>query len=234
MEPLTVKGGVNAPVAVPIDLIAAPGEESRRVTDGSALWTKPKNTISEADYTEFYRSFAGQFDEPALTIHWRAEGRHEYTVLAFVPGARPLDLFDPLRKGRAKLYVRHVLISQEIDVLPHWLRFVRVLVDSADLPLNVSREMIQESPVLAAIKRAVTNRVVQELTRLNEEKPEAFAKLWEHFGPVIKEGLYEDPERRDAIFKLARFATSAHPGGGRTLADYVAAMRENRAATGGR
>ena len=112
----------SSAVAVPIDLIAAPGEESRRVTDGSALWTKPKNTISEADYTEFYRSFAGQFDEPALTIHWRAEGRHEYTVLAFVPGARPLDLFDPLRKGRAKLYVRHVLISQEIDVLPHWLR----------------------------------------------------------------------------------------------------------------
>lgn len=220
----------SSAVAVPIDIIAAPGEEPRRVTDGSALWTKPKSAISEADYAEFYRSFAGQFDEPALTIHWRAEGRHEYTVLAFVPGARPLDLFDPLRKGRAKLYVRHVLISQEIDVLPHWLRFVRVLVDSADLPLNVSREMIQESQVLAAIKRAVTNRVVQELTRLNEEKPEVFAKLWEHFGPVIKEGLYEDPERRDAIFKLARFATSAHPGGGRTLADYVAAMRENQTA----
>jgi molecular chaperone HtpG len=220
----------SSAVAVPIEIIAAPGAEARRLTDGSALWTKPKSAIAAADYTEFYRAFSGQYDEPALTVHWRAEGRHEYTVLAFVPGSRPFDLFDPGRTGRSKLYVRHVLISQDIEILPRWLRFVRVLVDSADLPLNVSREMIQESSVLAAIKRAVTNRLVQELSKLAEDTPEAFVKVWEHFGPVLKEGLYEDPERRDAIFKLARFATSTHPEGKRTLADYVAALRPNQTA----
>jgi molecular chaperone HtpG len=220
----------SSAIAVPIDIIAAPGEEPRHLTDGSALWTKPKSAISAEDYTEFYRSFAGQFDEPALTAHWRAEGRHEYTVLAFVPGSRPFDLFDPGRKGRTKLYVRHILISQDVEILPRWLRFVRVLVDSADLPLNVSREMIQESAVLTAIKRAVTNRLVQDLTKLADDNPEAFSKVWEHFGAVIKEGLYEDPERRDAIFKLARFATSSHPDGKRSLADYVAALRPNQTA----
>ncbi len=220
----------SSAVAVPIEIIAAPGAEARRLTDGSALWTKPKSAVSAADYTEFYRAFAGQFDEPALTVHWRAEGRHEYTVLAFVPGSRPFDLFDPDRKGRTKLYVRHVLISQDIEILPRWLRFVRVVVDSADLPLNVSREMIQESSVLAAIKRAVTNRLMQELSKLAEDNPEAFVKVWDHFGAVLKEGLYEDPERRDAIFKLARFATSTYPEGKRTLADYVAAVRPNQTA----
>jgi molecular chaperone HtpG len=220
----------SSAVAVPIELIAAPGEAARRVTDGSALWTKPKSAVTEAEYAEFYRTFAGQFDEPAMTIHWRAEGRHEYTVLAFVPGSRPFDLFDPGRQGRTKLYVRHVLISQDIEIVPRWLRFVRVLVDSADLPLNLSRELIQESSILAAIKRAAANRIIQELTKLAEEQPEAFAKVWDHFGAVLKEGLYEDPERRDAIFKLARFTTSTHSEGERTLADYVAAFRPNQTA----
>jgi len=163
-------------------------------------------------------------------VHWRAEGRHEYTVLAFVPGSRPLDLFDPARKGRNKLYVRRVLISQDTDLLPGWLRFVRLVVDSADLPLNVSREMIQESAVFAAIRKGATSRIVQELTKLAESEPEKFSKIWENFGAVLKEGLYEDPERRDALFKMARFATSTHAEGGRTLADYVGALRENQTA----
>jgi molecular chaperone HtpG len=221
-------------VAVPIDLIEKPGAEPRRVADGAALWAKPKAEIKPEDYAEFYRGLAGQFDEPALTIHWRAEGRQEYTVLAFIPGSRPFDLFDPARKGRNKLYVRRVLISQDADLLPGWLRFVRLVVDSADLPLNVSREMIQESAVFAAIRKGATNRIVQELTKLAEaesdEDKEKFAKLWENFGAVIKEGLYEDPERRDALFKIARFATSLHPKGERTLAAYVGALRENQTA----
>ena len=157
--------------------------------------------MTPEEYAEFYRGLSGQFDEPALTIHWRAEGRHEYTVLAFVPGSRPFDLFDPSRKGRDKLYVRRVLITQDADLLPGWLRFVRLVVDSADLPLNVSREMIQESAVFAAIRKGVTNRIVQELGKLAESEPEKFAKIWENFGAVIKEGLYEDPERRDAVFQ---------------------------------
>jgi molecular chaperone HtpG len=217
-------------VAVPIDLIDKPGAEPRRVADGAAIWAKSKSDIKPEEYTEFYRGLSGQYDEPALTTHWRAEGRHEYTVLAFVPGSRPLDLFDPARKGRNKLYVRRVLISQDTDLLPGWLRFVRLVVDSADLPLNVSREMIQESAVFAAIRKGAANRIVQELTKLAESEPEKFVKVWENFGAVIKEGLYEDPERRDALFKMARFATSTHPEGGRTLADYVGALKENQTA----
>jgi molecular chaperone HtpG len=217
-------------VAVPIDLIDKPGGEPRRIADGAAIWAKPRAEIKPEEYTEFYRGLSGQYDEPALTVHWRAEGRHEYTVLAFLPGSRPFDLFDPARKGRSKLYVRRVLISQDADLLPGWLRFVRLVVDSADLPLNVSREMIQQSAVFAAIRKGVTNRIVQELTKLAESEPEKFAKVWENFGAVLKEGLYEDPERRDALFKMARFVTSTHPDGGRTLADYVGALRENQTA----
>ncbi len=220
----------SSAITVPIALVDAPGQEPRRLTEGSALWTKPKSTVTEQEYTEFYRDLSGQFDEPALTLHWRAEGRHEYTVLAFVPGSRPFDLFDASRKGRGKLYVRHVLIAADADLLPSWLRFVRLVVDSADLPLNMSRELIQQSPVFAAIKKAVANRVMQELTKLEESEPEAFGKIWANFGAVLKEGLYEDPERRDALFKLARFASTIDLDGKRTLAAYVAALRPNQTA----
>ncbi|MBV8472169.1 MAG: molecular chaperone HtpG, partial [Hyphomicrobiales bacterium] len=169
-------------VPVPIDLVDKPGAEPRRVADGAAIWAKPKNEITAEEYTEFYRSLSGQFDEPALTAHWRAEGRHEYSALAFIPGSRPFDLFDPARKSRNKLYVRRVLITQDADLLPGWLRFVRLVVDSADLPLNVSREMIQQSPVFAAIRKGVTNRVLGDLTKMAENDAENFAKVWENFG----------------------------------------------------
>ena len=220
----------SSAITVPIALVEAPGQEPRKLTEGSALWTKPKSAITEQEYAEFYRDLSGQFDEPALTLHWRAEGRHEYTVLAFVPGSRPFDLFDSSRKGRGKLYVRHVLIAADADLLPSWLRFIRLVVDSADLPLNMSRELIQQSPVFASIKKAVANRVVQELTKLEETDPEAFGKIWANFGAVLKEGLYEDPERRDVLFKLSRFTSTANLDGKRTLAAYVAALRPNQTA----
>jgi molecular chaperone HtpG len=136
-----------------------------------------------------------------------------------VPGQRPFDLFDPARKGRGKLYVRRVLISDDADILPGWLRFVRVLVDSADLPLNVSREVAQQSPIFGAIRAGVTSRVLSDLVKLSENDPAAYAKVWENFGAVLKEGLYEAPEKRDDLFKLARFVTSTHPEGGRSLSD---------------
>ena len=215
-------------IAVPINLLEKADEEPKSLSEGTALWAKPKSAVTPEQYKEFYNNLAGQFDEPALTIHWRAEGRHEYTVLAFIPGSRPFDLFDPGRKGKAKLYVRRVLISADAEIVPNWLRFVRLVVDSADLPLNVSRELIQESAVFAAIKKGVTNRIVQELTKFAESDREKFDAIWENFGSVLKEGLYEDPERRDAIYKLARFATSSHPDGKRTLADYVAGLKENQ------
>jgi molecular chaperone HtpG len=220
----------SSALTVPIELIEKTGGEPRRISDGAALWTKPKAAITEHDYKEFYQTLGGMFDEPALTLHWHVEGRQEYTVLAFVPGSPPFDLSDPSRAGRAKLYVRHVLITDAAEILPRWLRFVRLVVDSADLPLNVSRETIQESPVFAAIKKAVTNRVLQELVKLAESDKEKFATVWDHFGAVLKEGLYEDPERRDALFDLARFATSASPEGGRGLKDYIADLRPNQTA----
>ena len=133
---------------VPIRIVEKPGAEPAQLTDGTALWTKSKNDITTEEYTDFYRGVSGQYDEPALTVHFRAEGRHEYTALAFVPGSQPFDLFDPDRKGRMKLYVKRVFITDDAELLPRYLRFVRGLVDTADLPLNVSREMIQESPIL--------------------------------------------------------------------------------------
>ncbi|MGH6676585.1 MAG: molecular chaperone HtpG, partial [Xanthobacteraceae bacterium] len=186
-------------VPIPIAIVDKPGAEPAEITDGAALWAKPKAEITTGDYTDFYRGIAGQFDEPALTIHFRAEGRQDYTTLFFVPGSRPFDLFDPDRKGRIKLYVKRVFITDDADILPRYLRFVRGLVDSADLPLNVSREKIQESPLLAAIRKGATSRVLSELERAADKEPLAYANIWETFGAVLKEGLYEDFERRDAL-----------------------------------
>ena len=163
-------------------------------------------------------------------MHFRAEGRHEYSVLAFIPGTRPFDLFDPDRKGRIKLYVKRVFITDEAEILPRYLRFVRGLVDSADLPLNISREMIQQSPILAAITKGVTSRLLGELEKLAEKEPEAYLKIWENFGGVLKEGLYEDFERRDALLALARFKTTASTGAWRSLKEYVATLKPNQTA----
>lgn len=224
-----IVGEHSAGVPVPISVRETGGEE-QKASEGSALWARPRADISAEQYAEFYRTISGQFDEPALTIHWRAEGRHEFDALAFVPGSRPFDLFNPERKGRARLYVRRVLVSTEADLLPPWLRFVTLVVDSADVPLNVSREIVQKSPVLGAIRKAVVGRVVQELTKLAESDAAKFAAVWKNFGAVLKEGLYEDPERRDALFGIARFATSSHGEGDRTLAQYVADFRPNQTA----
>jgi len=217
-------------VPVPIAILDKPGGEAAEVADGSALWSKPKSEISPEAYTDFYRNVAAQFDEPALTIHYRAEGRQEYTTLVFVPGTRPFDLFDPDRTGRVKLYVKRVFITNEAELLPRYLRFVRGIVDSADLPLNVSREMIQESPLLAAIKKGVTGRILSELEKLAENEGERYAKIWENFGAVLKEGIYDDFERRDALLALARFKTTASSGAWRSLKDYAGALKENQTA----
>ena len=215
-------------VAVPIEISAKAGEEAVQVSDGTALWTKSKSEVTEAEYTDFYRGVSGQYDDPALTVHFRAEGRHEYSVLAFVPGSQPFDLHDAERKGRMKLYVRRVFITGSAELLPHYLRFVRGVVDTADLPLNISREMIQESPVLAAIRKGVTNRVLTAIEKLAESDAEAFTKLWEHFGAVIKEGLYDDFERREQLLGLARFRSTASGDALRSLADYVKDMKEGQ------
>ncbi|AJD44710.1 chaperone protein HtpG (plasmid) [Rhizobium gallicum bv. gallicum R602sp] len=217
-------------VPVPIKIIEKPGAEPIQLTDGTALWTRSKSDISTEEYTDFYRGISGQYDEPAVTVHFRAEGRHEYTALAFVPGSQPFDMFDPDRKGRMKLYVKRVFITDDTELMPRYLRFVRGLIDTADLPLNVSREMIQASPILAAIRKGVTSRVVAAIEKLAETDADAFIKFWENFGSVVKEGIYEDFERRSQLIALSRFRTTASNDGYRSLADYVKDAKQDQSA----
>ena len=215
-------------VPVPIQLVEKDGAEPSQVTDGAALWTKPKADISPEDYSDFYHTVSGQYDEPLLNVHFKAEGLHEYTALAFVPGTQPFDLFDPDRHGRMKLYVRRVFITDEADLVPRYLRFMRGVVDTSDLPLNISREMIQDSPVLTAIRKGVTGRILGAIEKLPESDGETFAKLWDLFGAILKEGIYEDVERRSQLLKLARFKTTSSGEGVRSLADYVADMKDGQ------
>ncbi|MBB4954807.1 molecular chaperone HtpG [Agrobacterium vitis] len=208
-------------VPVPIMIADKVGDEPGQLTDGTALWTKSKSDVTKEEYTDFYRGVSGQYDDPALTVHFRAEGRHEYTTLAFVPSTQPFDLFDPDRKGRMKLYVKRIFITDDAELLPRYLRFVRGLVDTSDLPLNVSREMIQESPILAAIRKGVTNRVLSAIEKQAKDDAEAYTTFWNNFGIVLKEGLYDDFERKSQLLGLARFRTTTSGENQRSLEDYV-------------
>jgi molecular chaperone HtpG len=212
-------------IQFPIELVPEEGEP-RQINAASALWQRPKSELKPEDYTQAYKSIAGAFDEPAMTLHYRAEGRYSYAVLLFAPSTKPFDLFEPSRKGKVKLYVRRVFITDDADLLPAYLRFVRGVIDSEDLPLNISREMLQNNPQLAQIRKAVTGRVIGELETLGDRQPENFAKIWDAFGPVIKEGIYEDYERRDKLLALSRFTTTS--GENRTLNQYVADLKPNQ------
>ena len=214
---------------VPIAIVEGTGEPAE-IADGAALWAKPKGEISRPTTPISTARSPFQFDDPALTVHYRAEGRHEYTVLAFVPGARPFDLFDPVRRGRMKLYVRRVFITDDADILPRWLRFVTGLVDSNDLPLNVSREMIQESPVLAAIRKGVTGRILGELEKLAEQRRRSLCEGVGELRLGAEGRALRGPRTPRAALKLARFRTTASGDGWRSLADYIAAMRPNQTA----
>jgi len=224
----TYSDHVSFPIELQVQGDDAP--EPRRLNSASALWTRPKSEISEDQYKEFYGHVGGLFDEPTLTLHYKAEGRHEYTVLVFVPSSKPFNLFDPERKARLKLYVRRVFISEDAEMLPGYLRFVRGVIDSEDMPLNISREMLQNNPIVASIRKAVTNRILSELEKTADKKPETYETLWAEFGAVLKEGLYEDMERRDQLLALSRFKTTTSGDGQRSLKDYVADMKDNQTA----
>jgi molecular chaperone HtpG len=213
-------------IALPV-VLEADGK-SETLNSASALWARPKAEITEEQYQNFYHHVSHAFDDPWLTLHTRAEGKLDYTLLLFIPSSRPHDLFDPARKALLKLYVRRVFITDRCDELvPAWLRFLRGVVDSADLPLNVSREMLQHNPVLARIKQAITRRVLTELEKKAGKDTEAYTVFWETFGAVLKEGIYEDPEHREAILKLARFRSSQREGWV-SLDDYIAAMEDGQ------
>ncbi len=209
-------------------ILLAGGEETRQINSGSAIWMRARNEVTAEQHKEFFDSLAHSAEPPALTIHYRAEGRQEYNVLLYVPAEKPFDLYDPERKGRQKLYVRRVFIADDAALLPPYLRFVRGVIDSSDMPLNLSREMLQNNPDVAAIRKAVTNRVLSELKKCAESDAATFGKIWEAFAPVIKEGLYEDMERRDQLFEIARFRSTR--GENVSLRDYLAGLKENQTA----
>ncbi|MBP6766356.1 MAG: molecular chaperone HtpG [Reyranella sp.] len=213
-------------VLFPIELIDDKGE-ARQINAASALWQRSKSEVKPEDYTQAYRSLAMAFDEPALTLHYKVEGRQSYAVLLFVPSTPPFDLTDPARKGRVKLYVRRVYITDDAELLPAYLRFVRGVVDSEDLPLNLSREMLQNNPQVRQIRSGLVGRVLSELESTAIKDAETYGKIWETFGPILKEGLYEDQERRAQLLGLARFASTAGDTP-RSIKDYVADLKPNQ------
>ena len=215
-------------IGLPIVLNATGKEET--INTASALWTRPRSEITPEQYKEFYHHVGHSFDDPWLTLHNKAEGVLEYTSLLFVPSTKPFDLFDPERKSRVKLYVRRVFITDEgTGLLPPYLRFLRGIVDSEDLPLNVSREMLQSNPMATRIRQQLTRRVLSELAKKASEAADEYDKFWDNFGAVLKEGLYEDPEHRDELLGLARFRSTARDGLV-ALDEYIAAMRPGQEA----
>lgn len=216
-------------IALPILLTIDDGEETA-ANEASAIWSRPKNEITDEQYTEFYHHVGHAMDDPWLNIHYKAEGKIEYTGLLFVPTRRPFDLFDPARRHAVKLYVRRVFITDEAEgLIPSYLRFLRGIVDSEDLPLNISREMLQNSPLIRHMNQAVTRRVLTELGKKAEKEPKEYAEFWENFGSVLKEGLYEDHERQADLLELVRFRSTAGEDLV-SLKDYVARMKEGQEA----
>ena len=214
-------------ITVPIAIVGEEGKEET-ANQGTALWRKLKSEVTPEQYTEFYRHVGMNFDEPWATLHWRAEGALEFSALLFVPGMKPFQAVEGERASKVRLHVRRMFITDEAELLPSWLRFVQGVVDTEDLPLNVSREMLQATPVLTKIRRAVTGRVLGELTSRAKDA-EGYRPFWENFGSVLKEGIYEDHERRSEIAPLLRFHSSAVEGW-TSLPDYVSRMKDSQEA----
>ncbi len=201
--------------------------ETETVNMASALWTRNKADITQEQYYDFYRHISHAFDDPWDILHYKAEGTIEYTALMFIPTKTPFDLFQPNRNAQIKLYINRVFITDQIpDMLPNYLRFVKGVIDTKELPLNVSREMLQKTAVLAKIKTGVTRRILGELKKRSENETE-YLTFWNAFGIVLKEGLFEDVLNRDDIAELCRFY-STHGDGLTSLADYVSRMKEGQ------
>jgi len=213
-------------IALPITLLRD-GKDTP-ANDGNALWRKPKSEVTEQATNELYRHLGHYFDTPWATLQWRAEGQLEFYALLFVPGARPFEEIEGDRSSHVRLHVRRMFITDSAKLLPDWLRFVQGVVDTEDLPLNVSREMLQSTPVLARIRRAVTNRVLTEL-KTRAKDAESYAKFWENFGPTMKEGFWDDTEHRATLGELLRFKSSTQPGW-TSFAEYVSRMKPGQEA----
>ena len=208
-----------------------PTAEDEQVNRASALWTRPKSEITEEQYHELYKHVAHDVEPPLCHVHAKVEGRQEYTMLLYVPGRAPFDLWDRDHRRGIKLYVRRVFIMDDAEqLMPAYLRFVRGVIDSNDLPLNVSREILQQSRDVQAIRAASVKRVIAMLEELAEKQPDKYATFWTAFGRVLKEGLPEDPSNQERLAKLLRFSSTHQESDAQTvsLADYVGRMKEGQ------
>jgi len=197
-------------IQVPI-FVQSKDLDKAQANSGQALWTKSPADVSAEEYSEFYKSSLGSFDDPFITIHNKTEGSIDFTNLIFIPNTPPFDLFEPERKTKVSLYINRVFISQDVDgMLPTWLRFVKGILDTTSLDLNVSREMVQNSPVIRKISKSVTKRVLSELKKKLKKDQAGYDTFWEQFGKVLKEGLYEDVEYRDKIAEITRAFSFKH------------------------
>ncbi|RMG91731.1 MAG: molecular chaperone HtpG, partial [Zetaproteobacteria bacterium] len=206
-------------------------EEVETVNQASALWTRPKSELDDEDYINFYRHIGHDFADPLAWMHQKLEGKFEYTLLFYLPREAPFDLWHADARHGVKLYVRRVFIMDADEkILPRWLRFLRGVMDSSDLPLNVSREMLQESPAMQAMKKGATKRVLSWLESLAKDKPEDYATFWKVFGNCLKEGVIEDFAHREAIAKLLRFSSTRSDEQTVSLNNYVQRMKEGQKA----
>jgi molecular chaperone HtpG len=211
---------------ITLPITVAQDGKDQPANEGTALWRKAKSDTTEQSYKEFYRHLGHFFDEPWATLHWRAEGTLEYFCLLFIPGMKPFDPVENDRDAHIRLHVRRMFITDKADLLPHWLRFVSGVVDTEDLPLNVSREMLQTTPVLARIRKALIGRVLAELKSRTKEADD-YNKFYGNFGPILKEGVWEDNEHRAEIAPLLRFHSSTQDGW-TSLPEYVSRMKEGQ------
>jgi molecular chaperone HtpG len=228
---------ISLPILMPAEKAAEAGEAGEpetteeTVNRGSALWARPKGEISEQDYIEFYRHISSDYADPLGWVHSKIEGTYEYTLLLFIPSHAPFDLWFPDPTRGVRLHVRRIFILEDSgQLLPRYLRFLRGVIDSADLPLNVSRELLQGSRVVDRIRSSAVKRVLQFLKDMAEKEPEKYRTFWREFGAVLKEGVVEDLGNRDDLARLLRFAstTSGTEQADVTLADYVARMKEGQ------
>jgi molecular chaperone HtpG len=219
-------------ITVPI-MMTKPAEEDsdaieyEMVNKANAFWTQDKRSLKQEDYDEFYKSLTYDFAAPLAQLHNRVEGKLDYTSLLFIPSKAPFDMWEPKRKGGIKLYAKRVFIMEDNEeLMPMYLRFIKGVIDTADLSLNVSREILQGNKVVDTIRKASVSRILKELEKMAKNKPEKYADFWKEFGMVMKEGVVEDPANKDKIASLLRFATTKTDSEDQTvsLADYIARM----------
>ena len=223
-------------ITVPIMMVKASEEDESEIVyetinKATAFWMQDKKELSQNDYDEFYKSLTYDFDGPLTQIHNRVEGKLDYSSLLFIPKKAPFDMWEPKRKGGVKLYAKRVFIMEgNEELLPQYLRFIKGVIDTADLSLNVSREILQGSKVVDTIKKASVKRILSELDKMSKNKPEDYATFWKEFGMVIKEGVVEDFANKDKISNLLRFTSTASDSSDQTvsLKDYIDRMNKDQ------